>query len=283
VNEQPWWRPVEIDDAATAFWRIGELRLWASRHPREWRLAALRDEQADAACEHALPCETAVPEVAVWTRHGFRRAPARLRLQPALPDRPVVLAADVPFQLPPGEELAVYVSLPLWVRVLAGAEEVPLLEEPVTRLSDTWFGPLAGEGELCYAKGTSARLDLAEIPARLHRAVAPVRIRNGGGGPLPLAGVKLPAPFLSLYAGADGHVWTEALTLAREQEGELATLELEPGAPREAGEAESLAPPRVRPERKTLVRAFGGLLDRARRKGNGDRSAKPRGFGVVEP
>jgi hypothetical protein len=195
-------------------------------------------------------------------RFGFRKASGQLELRPALADRPVVVNPEIPFALPAGEETSLYVSVSLWLQIHTGNPASLLLEEPVFRPSDTWFGPSTMEGELCYAGRTGARLNLENLTVRPQRAICAVRIRNRAATLLPLQRLKLPAPNLSLFTSAEGHLWTEALTLDRDQDGELASLRLGKGPPREARDPVHVNGPRARIERGLLVRTFAGHFAR---------------------
>ncbi|MBU0410489.1 hypothetical protein KN396_17280, partial [Acinetobacter baumannii] len=40
---------------------------------------------------------------------------------------------------------------PLWIAGLVESQHEPLFEIPVIQPKDTWFGPNAQQGEICYA------------------------------------------------------------------------------------------------------------------------------------
>ena len=151
---------------------------------------------------------------------------------------------------------------------------------PLALVSDTWFGPKAGEGELCYASRTSARQDITTLPETIDRARAAVRIHNKVDSPLSLETLRLPVSSLSLFAGEDRRLWTEAVTLVREEDGESAALELGTGPPVQAKQARLLAGPRDPARKRDTVRAFGNLI-----RGGFDalRSGKSRSAGMVDP
>ena len=94
------------------------------------------------------------------------------------------------------------------------------------RPSDTWFGPSTLEGELCYESKTAVRFNLDNVPRRPHRAISVVRIRNRTDTQLSLERLKIPLPNLSLFGTEDGQLWTESITLERDEDGENATVKL---------------------------------------------------------
>ena len=174
--------------------------------------------------------------------------------------RPVVVTPEEPFLLPAQEEAVLYVSTPVWVRVQVGVPPVQLVEEASHRPSDTWFGASTRVGMLCYATRTRAAIELGELPVSVHRALSVVRIRNLAGSELAVEKVKLPAPNMSLYLTSAGQLWTDEIVLTREQDGELASVDLEPGPPAAAGGAELLSGPRAKLDKSLLDRTFSGII-----------------------
>lgn len=257
-----WWQPQRLDVGELRRWRIGPLTLWAERRPREWRLHLLRGEDpVEDTLELAAPAHGGeVPETAEGTRFSFQRAPARLVLAPRLADRPVVVRPAHAMSVPSGEQAQLYVSTPLWICASAAPPERELTSFPCYRPSDTWFGPSTRIGELCYASRTAGRMDLEELPLRPHRAVTPVRIRNRAKDALPLERLKVPVELLSLHHTPRG-LWTPAVTLVREDGGDLAHLQIAAEPPPEAGRGVTrVAEPRRRNDNGIGLRAFGRLL-----------------------
>jgi len=259
-----WWHgsfTLPIDGAGR--WQVGPFELWACRGRDEWRLASRSGEDSlESTLRIEVPCRSAgLPEGLEPVRYALRSAPERLVLQPALADRPVVVSPESPLMVPPQQAITIYVSTPLWMEVLVGSTPASLVELPMHRPSDTWFGPSTMQGELCYAVRTGARLSLAEVPIRPHRAVSVVEISNRSQSTLPVEKVKLPAPQMSIWAAADGHLWTEAVSLEQQAaNGGLATVRLGKGPPREAEGTSLVRSARERSNGGLLTRAFSGLL-----------------------
>ncbi|PEN12524.1 hypothetical protein CRI94_13435 [Longibacter salinarum] len=275
----PWWGPVDLDLNTAACWNVGPTTLWAYRTPQDWRI--LYSSTGDA-MQHDSSVETPLG-VDRWEemeaqaqadtaftlhRHTFRSTPTTLDIQPVSADRSIVVRPEHPLSIPPGEEVTLYLSLPLWIRVVAGT--TALEEVPSHRPSDTWFGPSTQEGELCYATKTAGRLRLTNLPLRPHRSVTPLRIRNDAPDSLPLERIHVPAPYLALYA-ADGedaptHLWTQALTLTRDKGGVITEVRIRTGPPRDLEDAVRIQEPR-REIKSGLVlntfRAIEGLLGTA--------------------
>ncbi len=256
----PWWGDHALEEGQTARWRIGALTLWAHRRAQEWRLAhATTNDPFDNEVAVEVPCGEPLPTQGVSiVRFGMGRTEPALRVLPVLPDRPVGSRPDPPFSVLAGEEGRLSMSSPVWVRVLAGARR--LLDLPVYRPSDTWFGASTREGEVCYASWTTCRTDLADLPVRPHRAVAPVRIRNRTQEPVLVERLNMPVLYLSLYASTDGVLWTQGVTLDLAVEGGTAEIQIDKEGPRESPGAVRLADPRDDAGKNLLVRALSALI-----------------------
>lgn len=255
-----WWGRRRVPLGYTLDCRLGPLRLQIHRAPGEWQVATLGDaESVDAEHAELLEHEGAL-DAEDFQRHMFSRDDEELRLVPVLLDRPVVIRPRQPVFLPSGEETTLYMSSPVMVRVDVGEPPVTLCEIPTVRLSDSWFGSSTRDGELCYAGRTHARQYAEEVPRRTYRAITPARIRNEADTPLPLDRLSLPVPALSVYGTADGHLWTEGVSLVRGSNSELAALHIDHAPPDQAGAVEQLCPPRHSQSRGTLVRAFSVLF-----------------------
>jgi hypothetical protein len=244
---------------------VGPSRIWVERRDLEWRLHQLElPHAADTEVEFGVP--SAIHEIhpdAKLDRFAVRSNGRSLTINPLLADRPVVIRPETPLYVPSGEDVTLYVSTPLWLRFEVGEPIRRLVDRPAQRPSDTWFGPSTLVGELCYASRTSGRLRLAELPQRPHRAVTPVRIRNLAKDPLLLERVKVPVQYLSLFRSRSGSLWTQTATLVREQDGDLAALQLGRGAPEEASGADQIAAPRQQAEGHLALRAFSRLFGSA--------------------
>jgi hypothetical protein len=262
-----WWGRRRVPVGSAGRWRIGPLTLWIQRLEGEWRIAhETGDDPLDVSLREDLPAD--VDDL--LEKEGVARfvKPGRSEevvLAAALADRPVVTSSEQPLSVPPGEEVAVYVSSPLWVQVEVGKPARRLCELPVFRPSDTWFGPDTTEGELCYASRTFHRVRLEDVPVRPHRATTAVKIKNRARTMLSLERMQVPVMHLALYRAEDGRLWTQDVVFEREGDVDFVALRLGGrGKPAAAGsgEAKLVAGPRVQPSGGIVVRAFGSLFSR---------------------
>jgi hypothetical protein len=184
-------------------------------------------------------------------------------LSAALADRSVVTSSEQHLSVPAGEEVTVYVSSPLWVRIETGKPGKLLCEIPVFRPSDTWFGPDTTEGELCYASRTFHRVSLEDVPVRPHRATTAVKVKNRARSMLALERMQVPVTHLALYRAGDRRLWTQDVLFEREGDDDFVALRLGGrGKPSAAGpgEVKQIAGPRVQASGNIVMRAFTSLF-----------------------
>jgi len=254
-----WWQPIEVAEGQRLEAVIGTLALDVAHVRDEWILLSrsLAEEEAPAQARFELGRGRPDKD---GERYVFAGDSPLLHLNPLLADRSVVIRPRQAVALLSGQSTTLYLSTPIWLRIEVGDPPVLLKEIPVLRMSDTWFGPNTREGELCYAGRTHARHHIDDLPRRPHRAITPLHIENKASTPLSLEKFSLPVPMLSLFGGADGSLWTQRLTLTREDQSDLAAVRIDPRPPEYADKPQILAPPRQDAGRSGLVRAFSLLF-----------------------
>jgi hypothetical protein len=257
-----WWGDYEVAAKQTLKWQLGPMTLWITRGDNEWRVArAGEQDRLDRGLIIAEPAEEPAGDDIDVRRFASGSENRSIRLGPALPDLDVVVRTTQPFFVPTEEETTLYVSVPLWVRVYFDGREGELMDVPLFRPSDTWFGPDTMIGELCYALQTSARLHLEHLPRRPHRAIAAVRIRNSAPSVLLVETLKIPVPHLSLFASDKGQLWTEALTLEHVKGAEASHVKLD-DKPMQLAASQRIAGPRKEMSKGFLSDAFGRFFGR---------------------
>ena len=258
-----WWGKFFLDIGHNRQWKIGPLTLIVRRLSGEWQLAHERLDEFDSSeVDWTITDTEQLPEsLDDYSRYVFNDSTGQLSITPMLADRPIISRPLTPFNLTAGEQVTLYVSMPLWIKLSVGTTaEKALKEIAIQRPSDTWFGPSTLEGELCYASSTHCRLNLDDLPQRPHRAITPVLIRNQADTNLSLERLNLPAPLLSLYACSDGQLWTPQVTLNREKDGDMAELKIDNRPPEQAELIQQLSEPRNKSDNGALFRAFNAVF-----------------------
>lgn len=254
VQETPiWWGESQVQESETRWWALGSLLVGVQRKAREWRVGHEHFNTGEA----ILPVsDRPVDDLKTATRFVYAQPGERIKVIPALADRPVVTRPMSPLYLPPGEETILFVSSQVWVQMEAVELKTTLLDVPSVQPSETWFGPSTLDGEICYATKTHGRLLLEDLPLQPYRAVTPLEIINESAAALKLERVSLPVPNLTLYASDSGSLWTQKIIMRCGKDSQHASLKIKKRAPYQADNPVVVASPRQVLSERVLVRAF---------------------------
>jgi len=260
-----WWGDFPLEEYQVGRWQVGSMTLSIYRLPREWRIIYSQgNDPLDPTLDIDVPAE--VEAIGIddnVRRYMFSQTQSPVTLTPVLADRPLVVRPAIPFAIETREEITLYVSLPMWLRISVAGVQQPLYEVPSFRPSDTWFGDSTLQGELCYAARAPAQLNISELPKRPYRAIAPILIRNRDEGSLVLDRIKIPVEYLALYNSKEtNQFWTQKIIL--EQSNGRTKLRLGWGSPQEADKTERVSAPRERARRGLDIGAFGGIFRNTR-------------------
>jgi hypothetical protein len=254
------WRTLQVPDGGDARFQIGPLRIWLHRTRLEWVVAHEYVPLDEDAPDEGEPMPDSPTESAECERHPFRETPLAVRIQPAMADLPVVVRPENELYLPAGEEVRLLVGTPLWLKITAGLEEVTLLDMPIRRPSETWFGPSTRTGEVCYASRSRAKMRVGDLRQAPLRAITAVHVRNRAASAFAINRVYVPAPRLSLHESTDGRLWTETLSIERTAEAKMVGFEVGSSPPPDALPAERLVGPRMPAERVHVLHSIGAFL-----------------------
>jgi len=260
-----WWGTFTLAEGEAAAWRLGPLALGIEHRAAEWRAGWSRETASSSAAADGLPtADVHAPIAAVdlpattdLARFATAAAESRLRVEPVLPDRAVVARPEQPFALLPGEQVALHVAVPVWVR-LALADGTSLVDVPTERLRQTWLGTTTAIGELCWVTPVPVRLVRERLPASPHLAQVEVTLTNRAEAPLLVERVSVPVIHLALWWHAERGLVTNAVAVERDADGSMARLRIAETMPL-AG-AEPVVPARQPEPRLGLVRALESWL-----------------------
>jgi hypothetical protein len=215
MTQKTWWGEVDFALNEKKSWYLGGLTVGLQRASQEWQVAHHRasTQQENDTAWHQVPYDdTSLSESpkAIVQRHTFNKTLACLSIKPQLANLSVVIQPMTALFVSPHQQTTLFVSTPVWLNVFT-EDACLLLDTPIFRPSDTWFGSNTIQGELCYATKVFARLDLAQLPIRPFRAVTPIHIVNHQNKSLPIERINIPVPLLALYAAEDGRLWTPIL------------------------------------------------------------------------
>ena len=255
------WDEYQIDLDATGHFKFGPLHLWVSRFKNEWRISTTSSHDPDdRTIDIEIPCKDSIPTNVETARFGGKETGSSIRFTPALADRPVVIRPEMPFYLPSGEEVTIFVSTPLWLSLTVSPHDRKLLSIPIVRLSDSWFGIDPTEGELCYAARTKAKLRFEDLMLIQYRAVTKIILQNQSSNQLFLERIKAPVQNLSLYNSKEAGLLTETITIVKDDDHVDMRMKLDKPAETEFGQPTKIAMPRSPLQKNIFLKAFNTLI-----------------------
>jgi hypothetical protein len=268
MEETVWWGDFSLGKGEMGRWSVGPTTLWIRRTGNEWQIHQEQDSDplrpvGEAQCPLAAgegPPDDLADDPAA--RFSFRRTEEGLHVGPMLADRPVVARPFEPLYVSGDEEVTLFLSTPIWIRVESLHPRTHLCEVPTLRMSDTWFGPSTLEGELCYAIRTRASGRVEDMPRRSSRAITPVSIRSRSSEPVLVERIRVPLASLCLYAADASTLWSQGVRFELDESGTRIRFEVEAGPPALAGSTTKLAEARNPAAGITAVRAIGHFFHR---------------------
>ena len=243
------WGPLEHSGNAAVSWRIGRCRLWARPAGDEWEIAVRHTETDRELPETVLECELD------WTRF-VTRADARLKIVPALPDRPVVVRPATPIVILPERCGRFFFRVPLWVRFVSAPDgrETTMAEIPTRHLASIWFGDLA-TGELCYAIEAHLQRNLEHLVIDRSFAACEVVVRNDSYERLRFERICVHVEHMQLFELGD-RLWTNEVRVAFRGAEQINQLTFLPHPPAGAADSVVISEPRIVPETNLIKRSF---------------------------
>jgi len=228
-NDTPFdWREINLEDGARHSLLLGPLEVHMARDGGEVRVATRsRDEEGELR----------------WGR--WTVAPdfdGRLRLAPALPDRPVVVKPEDDFWLLRGAQARIFVRVPLWLRLETVKDDPSiLLTEPTAVLSDTWWGSPV-DGELGYYLETRARRQILPDEFLEHVCICPVQLVNDSDTDFLVTRFALRTAYLGVYRDGS-RLWSNTTRVRYRGEALDSALDVDPDPPPETDAPEVARPP----------------------------------------
>lgn len=239
-------------------WQSGLLKTWIKLAGDEWHIAF--ESVSDSCGENQVVCGkvTAEPENMEWERWLCKDTGKVVQLCPMMPDRPVVVRPALPIHIVHGQEKQFFVSIPLWIGVMAGkTKTLSIGEKPSRPLSNTWFGEPV-QGELCYSLNTSAcgRIDAVE-PKPL-TAVCPIVVRNESRKPLNFERLCIRGEHLGIYEYGDSFI-TSQINVIYQGGLDFSKIRYGKKRPSISGAGVKVAEHR-RPPENLVMKSFGNIM-----------------------
>ncbi len=251
------WGPRELPGECPELVRIGPLKIWLRSRAGEIRVAVEsppgrpKAVLKERALVYAAPDEQEISEEERWAkleelswkRYAFHSLPPHLEVVPITPNRPLFLSTETLFDVRPGAQARVYVSVPAWASLRAPQRQPEnLLECATTSLSNTWFGDFL-EGELCFWTPTRARSDHAKVPTAPHLVTCPIQITNRSDEPLGVDKLCLRIQHATIFQEED-RLWADETRISYQGGGAFSRIRWSGNPPSEAPKAKKISAPR---------------------------------------
>ena len=242
------WGQIDVAPNAYSTLRFGRLVIHVKRVNDEWRFAHTYEE------ENAEPSDQA-PHDEDWIRL-ISSSDETLELQPALPDRPLVIRPDAPVSIFPGRFARFYVELPLWYRFAAVTKQkrINVIEIPSRILSNTWFGDPAS-GDLCYSLDAPLRRGSEQLSEPDTTASCSLVVRNDSEEKLDFERICVHVENLSIFE-YDEHLWTNELSVLFKGVEQISQISIKDKPPGGLSPAKKITTPREVPNNSILRRSF---------------------------
>jgi hypothetical protein len=248
------WSKYKIDDEQIYTAKAGLRRFWIQRFNSFWRIAYGKEDQPDFSIR-GLEVVKSLPSDLVWSHLVAGRGNS-LILQPALPDRAVVIKPEESIALLPSMKLEIIIKIPLWIQLYSSSvkPENLILEFPSIELSSTWFGD-TDNGELAYHLPAHIIFNLKQNAIEKYEAVCPVKIHNESPSSINFQRLSIHADQLTLYSNGEFFCTNELRVFHREEE-PASDVQIVGGSPSLAEGMRQFSGARMKPNMNLLRKSF---------------------------
>ena len=223
------WDELEISQRKCAVWHFPFRSLYVERVDFEWHVLSVPDDHAGRQATRTLIERADKPISSAW-RHYLDHDAPRVIPVPALPDRALVVRPDRALTILPGESAQFFLEIPVWFRLTsATGSRKRIFEEPLTILSNTWFGdPL--NGELCYSMDIRLHQNIQTVSSCAFTAVCPLHLTNDSSSDLPFEKVCLHVENLSVFKNPQ-RLWTNGMNVIFKGPEQATQIQITGGVP----------------------------------------------------
>ena len=252
------WEAATLADGEIRVWRLGKGILWLRREDEHLLVAHTSgNEPVDG---QIGPASLPPPDGLSWVRWMCGQDAEHVRVQPVMPDRPVMLLPKEDNRLPSGGSGRIFVPVPAWLRLHVGRKERErVLEEiPTETLSNTWFGD-PHEGELCYSLNQDKlHFTPDSLPPTSADIICLVTIENSTTEALKFQKLCLRVAHLRVYQGTS-RLWSNQVVVVFEGNEHGSRLSYGKQPPTYEQPVTLLTPEAQRPELSLRARSLGSL------------------------
>ena len=197
MDQQKFWGKYIFKVNQTRLFKAGYAEVSVKRIPNGW---LMKRKTSEVASDDLLveTMDDLADEQDVL--HYYTGESNELLLVPALPDKAVVFRNNKNIKISAGESASLFFRIPLTLQFYFQEvkDEKRLVEIPLHRLSDTWFGEM-DNGEPAYSIGSNYDQSFSAVHTTLWEAVSSVEIINNTASVLDLQRLILRVEDYNLY------------------------------------------------------------------------------------
>ena len=197
MNPNSFWKKYEFAENQTRSFKAGYAEISVKHIESGW---LVKSRKTDLASDDLLVEE--IPEFADDSDvlRFYTGESHQLMVVPALPDKAVVFRNNKNIKISARESANLFFRIPLTIQFYFQEvkDENRLMEIPLQRLSDTWFGEI-DSGEPAYSIGGNFNESLSEVRATTWEAISSVKILNNTAGVLEVQRLILRVEDFNIY------------------------------------------------------------------------------------
>jgi len=181
---------------------------------------------------------------------------ARIKLEPSLPELPIVIKPKLPLSVLPGLSFRCFVAVPLVFSIWSnrGKKKHMLTEISVLNLSRSWFGD-PWSGEVAYFLESPLHGTIDNYGESDISVFCPITIVNRSSQILTLDRMLLRVPYLSVYQG-EKRLYANGTRISFRGQDQISQVSFYKGPPEWEKDLTQIASPRKTDEADLLTKSF---------------------------
>lgn len=261
MSHNVWWGDFTFEHQEQKCWIIGDRAIVIKRNDNEWNSwnvetpEEVNDDILVSGCAN-LP----ISEEIIKGRFLERNTSNTIKVMPKLADKSVVARPASPLTILAGETVQLFISTPIWFYAQTSPGNKSLLDLPFWRPSDSWFGASTIDGEICYAKYTSAKTRIEDLEMRAHRAITPITVTNSYHEAFTINRINVPVNYLHLYSNDENQLWTYGVEIERKNKSDNVELIFSDHLLHKINSYELVSEPRLTSDHGKLTRSISNLF-----------------------
>ena len=260
MSNNVWWGEFTFDLQETKCWSVGERAILIKRKATEWNAWNIESKAEEHDILVSDGANINLDDTKVIGRFLEKTTSEKIKVAPLLADRTVIARPSSPLTILAGEKIQLFISTPIWFYAETFPSGKCLVDLPFWRPSDSWFGSSTIDGQLCYAKFTTAKTKLEELELHPHRATTPIMLINSHDKALTINRINVPVNYLNLYSDDKNQLWTSGISIEIENESADVELIIDKSISAEFEPLTFISSPRISSEHGRLIRRISNLF-----------------------